>query len=215
MPIPSNQINVAEVIMNGVVAAGGSNNRVAQFTFHYRRTAISPPLSKTALETVFNTSVAAPILLALNARFSQTTNTVRWVNDAQDAPVPVSRTGVGGVTGDSMPTIQAVFILFRTGLRGRSYRGSKHFFPLSESDTTGPNADVLNAGSIALWTTAITAMGSPITDTSGNIWVPTVLSRKLSQLRTNPTTVTTNDSTLLLLNKRIGRMRHREVRSSY
>lgn len=215
MPIPANQITVAEVQMQGNVAAGGSNNRAADFVFHFRRTSVTAPVTKTALETIFQSQIALPIVAALNARFQQTANTVRWVNDALDAPVPVSRAVVGGVAGDGMPTTQSVFILMRTGLRGRSFRGSKHFFPLSEADTTTPNADILNAAALALWATAITAMGTPMVDANGNTWVLTILSRKLSKLTANPTTVVTNDVTLLLLNKRIGKMRHRAVKSVY
>jgi hypothetical protein len=215
MPIPANQIQVAEVHMNGIVAAGGSTNRLANFVFHYRRTSVVNPVTKASLEAIFQSTVCVPVCAALNARYTQSNNTVRWVNDALDPPVPTTRAVVGGRAGDSMPTLSAAYILMRTALRGRSYRGSKHFFPLSESDTTTGTDDILNAAALALWATAITAMGTPLVDSNGNTWVLTILSRKLSKLVSNPTTVVVNDATLLLINKRVGRMSKREVRSIY
>jgi len=215
MSIPTTSMFDIEISMQGVAAAGGSNARNACFKFHYFRSVLSLPFNPANIEAAFNAAVVPPILAALNARYTQTFTTVRCINDATQLPYQMPRAGVGGVAGDSMPMQDTVYVLFRTGTRGKSYRGCKHFFPLSESDTTGPNADVLNAGAIALWATAITAMAGTFTDADGNVWRPEIYSKKLSQDRVNPTTIIATPVTALLLNKRIGRMRKRERVSVY
>lgn len=215
MPIPSNQITVAEIQMFGQINAGGSNTHNTVTTFHYRRTAVSPPLSKAALEAAWQAAVGIKIVDALNVKWTQLRNHVRWINDATDPPFEVSEPNIGVVAGDAMTQHCALFILFRTALRGKSYRGGIHLGALSEADTTAPAEDVLNAAALARFGAVVTALKTPIIDTGPNTWNLCILSRKGSLLQTNPTTVVTNDVTDVKPNKRIGRMRHREVASQY
>lgn len=215
MPIPANQITHVEVFAKMIATSGGSNNRNLSPVFVYRRTSTVNPVTKAAFESVFQSTVCIPLLAALNNRVTQVANDVRWVNDALDAPVPVARAVVGGVAGDSMAMQAAVYVLFRTGLRGKSYRGSKHFGVISEADTTAPDSDILNAAALARFATLVTALGTPLVDANGNTWVPSILSRIQSKLVKNPTDVKANDVSLVLLNKRIGRMSRREVKSVY
>jgi len=114
-----------------------------------------------------------------------------------------------------MPTTESAFLLFGTGLRGKSYRGGKHLFPLAESATTTGTDDILNAGALTYFGALAAQALLPLTDAGPNTWNPCVLSRKLSQLRSNPTTVTRNDVVSVSVNKRIGTMRHRKVKSLY
>jgi len=215
MPIPANLITHAEIIVKGIITGGGSNTKNTVNVFHYRRTSVVNPLSKTNLDTIFNTTVVAPLALALNNRWTQQHNTVRWIDDATDAPVPFSHAAVGAVAGDGMTTIEAAFILLKTGLKGKSYRGSKHFGPLSESDTTAPAEDIFNAAALTRWGAVVTALGTVLVDASGNSWILQVVSTKLSQQLVNPTTIIGNDVNSILLNKRVGRLRRREVTSVY
>jgi len=215
MPIPANQITQAEITAFGVAAAGGSNNRNFEFVFQFRRTSNVNPVNKANIESAFQTAIMIPVTNALNVRYGQTFNTVRYLNDALDAPVPVTRSVGGARFGDGMPMHNSAFLLARTGLRGRSYRGGKHFGPLSESDTTASTEDLFNAASLTLWGLIATAWLAGFTDSDGNVWVPCILSRVLSQLQSNPTRVVTNDITQILVNKRVGRMRSREVKSVY
>jgi hypothetical protein len=124
-------------------------------------------------------------------------------------------TQVGAVAGDSMPMHCSVFILLKTGLKGKSYRGSKKFGPLSESDTAAGGDDILDAGALTKWGALNTAIVQPFTDGSGVVWTPCIVSRKLSQLKVNPTTVVQNQVTVGLLRKSIGRMKKREAKSVY
>jgi len=216
MPIPNNQIRVAEIKMQGIRSTQGSTSKNYEFVFHYRRTTVSNIPDEVILEASFQSNIATALVALLNESYTQTANTVRFVDDALRATEIVSRSLAGGVSGDSMPAHASNFILYRTALRGKSYRGSKHFGPLSESDTTAASADVLNAAAITAWNAMITGLSSPMPDSNGNVWVPCVMSKAApAQYRVNPTNVITNDATLLLLNHRIGTMNRRKVKSIY
>ncbi len=215
MPIPAPQIVNAEIVMRGIAAGGGSNPANINFVFHYRRVAVSVNPSKTALEAAFNAGPTPPILLLLNARYTQSRNDIRWLNDAEDPYVPTARAGVGGVAGDSLSTFDAAFVLLRTALRGRRFRGSKHFGPMSEADITTANDDVWNAATLVRLGNVATALLVPLTDATGNVWNLSVVSRFLSQLQTNPTNVVSNDVTQALVNKRVGSLNNRKVKSVY
>jgi len=212
MPIPLNQVTVAEIVMRGLIAAGGSNSVRTNFVFHYRRLAVSVDPTKAALDTIFTSTVAAPIAAALNVDWEASLHDIRWLNDATDSYLSTVATEVGAITGDRLQTFAAAYLLLRTGLRGRSYRGSKHFGPMSESDI---GDDVWNAGALTRLTTIATAMATTLTDSTGNQWKLTLLSRKFSQLAVNPTTVVTNDVTQILRRETIGTMRGRKVESVY
>lgn len=215
MPIPSNQITIVEIAVTGNVAAGGSNSKPFVFVFHFRRTATVLAVSKTQVDTAFQAAIVVPLALALNITFTQANNQLRWLNDALDAPIAFSHASVGAITGDRMATIDASFLLMRTGLRGKSYRGSKHFGPMSESDSTSGTDDIWNAGCLTRLGAVAAAILAGFTDAAGNVWVPSVVSRRLSQLTTNPTTLVANDVVQIAVNKRIGSMRHRHVKSVY
>jgi hypothetical protein len=215
MPIPSNQINYVEIHVKGLVASGGSSSKFSDFVFHFRRTANVLPVTKLAVDTAFQAAIVVPIGALLNVRWTQQGNTIRWIDDALDAPVQINHAVAGAIAGDSMSTVLSSYMIMRTALRGRSYRGSKHLFPLSETDTTIGTDDLLNAAALVRYGTLATALATGFTDAAGNVWVSSVLSRTLSQLRTNPTTVVANDVITVSTNKRIGRMRRRHVASVY
>lgn len=216
MTIPLNQVLCAELVMRGQAAAGGSNAKNIAFVFHYRRAAVAVNPTKTALNTIFQANVAAPIVAALNVRYAATFNDVRWLDDAEDPYQPFASALVGAIAGDSMDTFSAAYILFRTAVRGRFARGSKHLGPMSEADSTGGTDDLFNAAALTRLGTVATAMLANLTDATGNIWTPCVVSRKApAQYKVNPTTVVRNDVTQVLVNKRIGSMRKRKVASVY
>jgi hypothetical protein len=215
MPIPANQMVDWEVIVNGTAAAAGSNSRPVAIVFHFRRTTLTTAVNPANLKTAFVTAIATPIAAALNIRFTGQNVSVRCINDATYAPIFFTFTTPGVITGDSMSTTLSAYILLRTGLRGKSYRGSKHLFPLSESDTTVAGDDVLNAAALARMATIAAAILAGFTDSDGNVWISTVLSKVLSKLTKNPTTVTANPVTQTAVAKRVGTMRHRKVKQVY
>ena len=216
MPIPANQITVAEIHLQGSIAAAGSSAKRIDLVFHYRRVAVAVNPTKAALDTIFQATVAVPLIAAINARFTQTGNTIRWMNDAQDGPQTFLHAVVGGVAGDSMVTDMAAFILQKTALRGKSYRGGKHLGPMSESDTTAGTEDVFNAAALVRLGAVATAMQAALTDATPNTWNPCILSRKApAQYKDNPTNVITNDVITTLARKSVGVMKHRRPVSVY
>jgi hypothetical protein len=216
MPIPINQVTVAEIHVLGQAAAGGGQVKKFDLVFHYRRLAVAVNPTKVALDTIFQASVVLPLVAALNARYTQVQNTIRWMNDAEDPDLGFAHAAVGAVAGDSMPTHEAAFLLFRSALRGRSGRGGKHLGPMSEADTTAGTDDIFNAAALARLATTAAAFILGLNDATTNVWVPVVLSRKApAQYRINPTNVVSNDITACLVNKRVGQMKHRRIASVY
>jgi hypothetical protein len=212
MPIAPNLIRVAEIVMRGVIGAGGGDSVKTNFVFHYRRTAVAVNANKAALEGAFNTAIAVPIAAALNERWEASLHDVRWVDDAEDPYTSIAATELGLIVGDSLSSFEAAYLLTRTALRGRFYRGSKHFSPLSESDV---GDDVWNAGCLTRLNTIATAMATPLVDSTTNTWNLCVLSRTKSQLKFNPTTVVANDVTQVIVRSNIGTMNSRKIRSIY
>lgn len=202
--------DVAEVVMAGTMAAGGSNAKNVQSVFHYRLSVLGAAPTKAALEAIFQTTICVPFVAAANVRYTQSGNSVRCVNDATDAYQTVARALPGAIATDSMPTVDSVFMLLRTAKRGASYRGSKHFPGVNESDTTD---DILTGAGLVRWQALQTALPTALVDALGNTWVLSLLSRTLSQLSQNPTTVVANDVTSVLLNKNVGTMRRRRTQT--
>lgn len=216
MPIPANQQIHIEVGMFGEASSQGSTSKNILNVYHFQRVPTTSPVNKAHVESAFQSSIGVLVLALLNIRYNQTQNTVRIIDDAMDAPVAFPVTAAGAITGDSMPSYAAAFVLMKTSLRGRSYRGNKHFGPLSESDTTVGTADVLNAAAIARYATLITALGNGFTDSDGNLWQSCIVSRVPPAVyKTNPTNVIANQVTTIILNQRIGRMKRRQVSSVY
>jgi hypothetical protein len=130
--------------------------------------------------------------------------------DALDPYLIVTRTSVGAQGGDWLPSFNAATLQLRTGLRGKSYRGSKHFGTIAESDTTN---DELTSGALTRWATMITAYLAGITDSDGNTWLPIVWSRLLSNMSSVPTVIVANQVTSCRINKTLGYMRHRKQKT--
>jgi len=216
MPIPLASVKNIECQMQGLVTAGGSNNKNANFVFTFRRTSVINAVNKVNIESAFDSNICATLLAALNNRYTQTFNTVRILDDPQDPLFQASEVGVGGVAGDSMPMDVQCFILARTALRGKRFKGGKKLFPMSEADTTAPNTDILNAAAITRLTTFTAAWLGGFTDSDGNVWVPTVYSRISSQPTLLPVAnIVATDVTAILINKRLGRNKKHEVKSVY
>lgn len=210
MPIPAAQIQHAEIAVFGRAATGGSSTPPAINIFHYRRIATAVAPSKAALNTIFQATVMAPLLLAMNVRYTPSNLGIRWLNDAEDGYQTFAVAGVGAIGTDSLPSDTAVYFLYRTALRGKFYRGSKHFGPASEVDTTN---DLLTGAGLVRWQTVQTALAAGLTDASPNTWVPCVYSRTKSQSVLNPTTIIANDITQVLLDLNLGTMRKRRSKT--
>lgn len=215
VPIPDNQCVVIEVQMHGTVSSAGGDAKNANNIFHFRRTSVVNPITEVAAEAAFNTNVSAALIAALNLRYTQTFNAVRFINDATRPFVDVPRTGPGAITGDSMPLDSSLYVLGRSSFRGKSFKAGKHLFPLSESDTTTATADIINAAALTRFQTFAAAWLAGFTDANSNVWVPCVLSRLNSQLKVNPTTVATSDLQQFAVNQRVASQKRHLIKSVY
>lgn len=206
---------VAEVISHGLVSSAGSTTKNIVNVFHFMRIAGSVNPNMTNLEAAFQTALMIPITNNVNHRFTQVFNTARLMNDVTNPVTQVSRAVVGAIAGDSMPTFNYAYILLRTANRGKNFRGNKKIGPMSESNTTSGTDDIWNAAALTLLGTIATALVTNITDSDGNVWQNVVLSKTLSLTKKNPTTIVCVPITSALINKRVGRMKRREVASAY
>lgn len=208
--IPDTDITTVEVAMKGTSVSDTGEAKTIINVYHFRRTNTTFALSKSQINTAFQAGIGAAVLAALNERYTQSENIIRWVDDALDPPQSFTQTGTGAITGESHPDFVTASLQLKTGLRGRHYRGAKRYAPISEADTKG---DVLDASGITLITAIGTAILAGFVDANGNNWEPVILSTTLSQLQTNPTTVVANDITSTRLNKSLGIMKRRKIKT--
>lgn len=204
-----------ECLIIGHTTAGGSNSINTVQTLHYRRQAIVNPLSLSNFATACLAVIQAPILAALNNRWTWDRFFVRVLNDATDPGISVAVGLPGGVAGDGMTSVNAAFLYIKSALRGKSYRGGIHLGPLSEADTTGAPVDLFNAAAIIRLNAVATALLTVVTDASPNSYRLEIVSRKYSKTTKNPTLVIANQATTVLLNTRVGRLKRREAKSVY
>jgi len=214
-PLPDTSCNVAQINMRGIISSAGGSSVNAENIFYFRRTTTVNVLAEASVEAAFQANVVLPILAALNLRYTQTRNSVRFINDVTRPFVDVARAIAGSITGDSMPVNTSLYLLSRTAFRGRSFKGGKFFFPLSESDSTTATADIINAGALGRFQTAAAAWLAGFTDSNSNLWVPCVLSKKNSNLTIQPCVVATSDITQVLVNQRLSKQKKHNIDSVY
>jgi hypothetical protein len=216
MALGNNLLTNVEIKVSSIVSSNGVASKNALPTFHYIRTPPTAVASEALLEALFQSDVVVPLFAALNNRITQSNNTVRFMNDPTRVAYTAPHAAVGQVAGDSMPTANMACILYRTALRGKSFRGAHRFFPISEADTTSPNADILNAASIALWGAFVTAFLTPLVDSNGNTYTPAVYSRVLSKPTLLPQAVITMTPILTgLINKTVRESKKRKQASKF
>jgi len=215
MAISPTTQDVMEALQYGIVGAQGSTTKNSIVTSHWRKSAGTAPTNPIAFEVAYQTAIGAVIALALNARYTQTFTTARVINDVTNMAIQTTETDAGAVTGDSMPASSSAYILLRSQYRGKNFRGNKKLFPMSESDTTAGTADLFNAAALTRLGAIAAAILAGFTDSTGAVWKPFILSKKLSTLKKNPTVIYGADVTAVLINKRVGKMKKRAVASVY
>jgi hypothetical protein len=210
MSIPLTDVHIAEITVRGILAADGSDFQHCVNVFHFRRTSTSVDPVITSIRAAFATAILTPWKALVSDDWDGTLVGVRYPEDAEHLEDQANVAGgvVGAIATDRLPDHVAISMLMRSSRRGRSFRGAKRFSGIPEASTT---KDTIAAGSLAAWTALAASILAGFTDSTGNIWVPCVLSRKLSQLIENPTTVETSDVTTVLLNKNLGSCNSRKV----
>jgi hypothetical protein len=201
--------DVVEIQVAGLVGLTGGGSKRVMNVFHYTKTTggVRPVAANVCAAFITNVwSVIGPLLsVDYVGEFSQ----ARYLDDALEQFVTSTVPDDGAVTGDRLPNDMSVCYLLRSASRGRNYRGSKHFGPIAESAST---KDELNAGAVTAWAAVTAALMATLT-VGGETMTPCVISKTLSQLQLNPTTI---DGALLvdaLLNKTIGTMRRRREKT--
>lgn len=210
MPIPQTQMLTYQIVTVGTQATGGSSVTPSINVWYYKRTTTAVSADKAALAAAFSTAVLVPLVAAMNIRYAVNAMLVRNVDDVTDIPMRVASALVGAIATDSLPSDDAVYFRLYTLLRGKNYRGGKHFSPASEIDTTN---DLLTGAGLARWQGLKAAMALTITDATPNTWNPVVLSASLSQIKRNPTTVVATPISSVVLDANIGTMRRRRSRT--
>lgn len=200
-----------QIVSYGYATAIGGGVKNFINVYYFRRTGTGNPLVKANIEAAFQTAIMSKVLAAVSVSYTQIQNTVRFIEDALDPPIGFAEVGVGAIAGDRAPDFVAVTLQLRTMVRGRFARGSKHYGPIAESDTLG---DTLVAGAVTRFNAIGTALTTGFTDADANTWFPSVVSNKPpAQYKVNPVTLIANDVTSTLLNKSMGTMRRRKIRT--
>jgi len=215
MPLPANQLLTAEIIMHGTVASAGSQARVFDYVWHFRRIATTLAPDEVAVANAFMVQVGTPVMAAVNVRATMQYLSVRFMEDPTRRSVRTTDTTAGAITGDSMVMDDCAVLYFNSALRGRSYQGFKHLYPMSESDTT-TNGDVFNAGCQTRLGAINTAALAGFTDSTPNTWKLCIYSRKLSlPTRLPAALIVTSDVVQAQVKKSIGDMKTRRPKSVY
>jgi len=205
----------AEYVIKGsaVESDGGSKNFFN--ILHFAR--ISGPGTMT--EAQLYAAVAATLDAAVGAALSSTyvagSTDVRFMDDPTRAAVVNANAIIGTVAGDRLPTFNAAVTRKNTYARGRSYRGSNHWGPIAESQTL---LDNLTAAGLLLWQAVsaqlvILATPGSLVTPDGSAWRLMVLSPTLSNLTSNPISVTGSFVQTSPTNRRLGTMKRRKDRT--
>ena len=201
--------NVVEIVCQGTLAETSFTKNIYN-VFHYR-------LLTGTLDTMAN--IEGAFVLAVydywltnmaTTDYNFVGTNTRLLDDATAQYVFVASGTPGSVALPRLTGDLAVVTPFRCATRGKNFRGSKHFTPIATAHVT---KDELNATGLTPWNTFTPKMLAPLTTSNGSTMGPCVVSRVLSQLRTNPTSIIGSDITSVLLNKTIGTMRRRKEKT--
>jgi hypothetical protein len=203
-----------EIITQAYAVARGGGVKNFFGVWHFRRDNVLSPVSKTNIASSFESIIGSTILAAVNVDYTQIANTVRFFENPLDAPTAFAVTGVGAIAGDRLPDFNCVTLQLHSGVRGKAYRGSKHFGPISEDDTTGDDLKTTPA-------TRFTAIGAAaiagFNDGDGNLWTPGLKGGERfgspAQYESVPTTTVWTDIIAFRLNKSLGTMKRRKIKT--
>ena len=204
--------NLMAVVVKGHSTAADPRSPNIFNTFFYARALTVLPTSKPSFDTAFKSAVNSVIYPLLSVNYVQDYIQYRYQDDALDAwYTTVAGLTSGAVTGDIVPSLMNVSVQLQTGIRGKSYRGSKHFGPIAKSATL---LDQLTSAAQSAWAVVTAALIVSITDGLGNVWVPVCLSRQPPyQMKVNPTAGSFNAYTAAVLNIDLGRQKKRGQRA--
>lgn len=200
----------AELVLQEYVVDANGNSSNFVNVIHLRNQTTGVVTTEANLLTAIRTILNAVLPSALSVASLGKTAKLRFMDSPVTGYVAGTAYSAGTVTGDRLPTFNSVVQQKKTGVRGRSYKGSIHWGPIAESQTT---LDELNAGAITLWEAVEAAIwngGAGFTVSGGTVWKLSVISILLSNLVSNPCVFTGADVNAMSTNKVIGTMRRRK-----
>jgi hypothetical protein len=207
MPIITNVVQI--VVQGTVTETGGSGKNIFNvFTYFQNPNQPGPPTA-VAVANQFLAAVWAAFAPLISVAWTPTATMCRYLDITTNPLLAANAPMGGGKALPRLPSQQAVVTPFRTVLRGKNYRGSKHWGPI---DTASVTSDELTAAAVTAWTAQLPNLSNNIT-VGGQTFSPCVVSRSLSQLARDPVTINGAAIATVLLNKTIGTMRRRKERT--
>lgn len=211
--VPANP-NFFRWTLKGELLTTGGQVKKCLNVFDFKRFSGSAAPDRSAIDGSLWTIIQGHLTAATVARYTVPRRSVRFLDDPTDAEVEYTSTPLtGSQEGDGYASDSAVYMLLKTGARGRSFKGSKHFGGLCEDDTIN---DQLDASGIALWTDVLNDLktyGITGVAIGANVWKMVVVSTLLSDLEAYPAVITGADISNVLLNLTIGTMGHRRQKT--
>lgn len=201
-----------EITMRGTCSSATNFGKTIVNVFHFNQLAMVPIAED--LESLiqnFKSEMQPTIGALLSADYVGAKFFGRFMDDPTSA-VNQNVTGIDGTTsGDRLPTYAAAVVQLKSDNRGRSYRGSKHFTPIAESDS---DDDILTNGGLTKLQNVANKLAFPLqlTGTNGSVWQLVILSPTLSNLTANPSVFTFSTISSAVANSQLGTMRRRKVK---
>jgi len=198
---------VIEIVTTGH-ADPGTEPRVKPFVnvYTFSRTNLAVTAVKANILTAFKAAILDVLKLSQSVAYIADWIDIRFLDDETDPYLRQALTIDGTVAGDSLPSTMNVTVQLKTGLRGRNYRGSKHYGPISEADTV---LDNLDAAAIVQFDLFAAALLAGFTDSDGILWSPWLCSRTLSYTGPMTAILVGQPITQVLVNPTLGTMRRR------
>lgn len=203
-----------EVLWRGIVGTTPSGARTLVQVYHFNQLAIVPILEDIdSLMVSLKTQLDTALKNALSVDYVGIDIRGRFMDDPSSPDVLCSVAPSNGlVSGDRLPVFNAATIQIRSSARGRSFRGSKHFAPVAESQTT---EEALTGTGLTQWQAVQTALRNiTLAGANGSQWQLIILSRVLSDLTSNPAVFTfasqAPDAAGAILNVKVGSMTRRK-----
>jgi hypothetical protein len=202
--------NVVQIIVEGtVVETGGSSKNIFNVFNYFQNPNVPGPPTAIAVANQFLTAVWANIAPLLSIAYVGQQTMCRYLDITTNPLLAANVPANGAKALPRLPSQQAVVTPLRSSLRGKNFRGSKHFGPIDTASVTG---DELTAGAVAAWTAILANLSANLT-VGGQTFSPCVVSRSLSQLAKDPVTIQGAVVATALLNKTIGTMRRRKEKT--
>lgn len=194
--------NVVEIVMKETLAETARIKQVWN-VFHYQLTSGSMDTMGQILGQ-FESTVYTFALAQQTADISLYEMDARVIDDAtQQYFVQPTGPTAGGIALPRLPGDLSITLPYKCATRGKSFKGRKMFRGVP---TASVLKDELTAGATTAWQAVATKLAAPLVGTTGT-YTPVVVSRILSQLKTNPTTIIGSTVTQVLVNKTIGTFR--------